>query len=220
MTIAKQKLLQLWILYIPSKLVLAAAGSDCKNAHTYINISASNDQLCDWFYVSAASIKGYISEQQLVISMRKAGDVFRPKTRMISNRPVLVLGVVVAWVFLNSFSCDKHFYLGWPISCHFSSRNVPFQTSLLFCTNLSCFFLLFFFTKSEILAFQIIFTLSTCCCCKENSLKRWSTAENSRGDADLTVWVFYSENKADDFMWIVSLADDSHAMSLLIYAGK
>ena len=32
-----------------------------------------------------------ISEQQLVAPMRKAGDVFGPKPRMISNRPVLVL---------------------------------------------------------------------------------------------------------------------------------
>ena len=35
-------------------------------------------------------LKG-ISEQQLVAPMRKAGDVFGPKPRMISNRPVLVL---------------------------------------------------------------------------------------------------------------------------------
>ena len=32
-----------------------------------------------------------IAEQQLVAPMRKAGDVFGPKPRMISNRPVLVL---------------------------------------------------------------------------------------------------------------------------------
>ena len=47
-----------------------------------------------------------------------------------------------------------------------------------------------------------------------------STAENSRGDVDLTVWVFYSENKAEHFMWIVSLEDDSHVTPRLIYAGK
>ena len=58
--ITKQKLLQLRIQYIPSKVVLAAAESDCTNAHTYINISASDNQLCDWFFVSAASIKGNI----------------------------------------------------------------------------------------------------------------------------------------------------------------
>ena len=51
---------------------------------------------------------------------------------------------------------------------------------------------------------HFIFKLSTCCCCcKENSLNPWCTAENSRGDADLTVLVFYSENKAENFMWVV-----------------
>ena len=81
--ITKQKL---WIQYIPSKLVLAAAGSDCKNDHTYINSSASDDQLCD-FYVSATSIKGYIPTTA-GSPMRKASDVFGPKPRMISNRAV------------------------------------------------------------------------------------------------------------------------------------
>ena len=79
--------------------------------------------------------------------------------------------MVVAWIILHSFSCDKHFYPGWPI----------FPVSLC-----------------------------TCCGCQENSLNPWSTAENSRGDVDLTVLVFYSENKAEHFMWIVCLADDSH----------
>ena len=32
-----------------------------------------------------------MAEQQLVAPIRKAGDVFGPKPRMISNRPVLVL---------------------------------------------------------------------------------------------------------------------------------
>ena len=32
-----------------------------------------------------------MAEQQLVAPMRKAGDIFGPKPRMISNRPVLVL---------------------------------------------------------------------------------------------------------------------------------
>ena len=43
-------------------------------------------------------------------------------------------------------------------------------------------------------------SLCTCCGCQENSLNPKSTAENSRGDVDLTVLVFYSENKAEHFM--------------------
>ena len=89
--------------------------------------------------------------------------------------------MVVTWIFLHSFSCDKHFYPGKPI----------FPVSLC-----------------------------TCCGCQENSLNPWSTAENSRGDVDLTVLVFYSENKAEHFMWIVCLADDSHVTPRLIYTGN
>ena len=63
-------------------------------------------------------------------------------------------------------------------------------------------------------------SLCTCCGYQKNSLNPRNTAENSRGDVDLTVLVFYSENKAEHFMWIVCPADDSHLTSRLIYKKK
>ena len=73
--------------------ITTAGGSRIRlqNVPTYINSSASDNQLCDCFFVFQLRVSKGISEQQLVAPMRKAGDVFGSKPRMISNRPVLVL---------------------------------------------------------------------------------------------------------------------------------
>ena len=73
--------------------ITTAGGSRIRlqNVPTYINSSASDNQLCDWFFMFQLRVSKGISEQQLVAPMRKEGDVFGPKPRMISNRPVLVL---------------------------------------------------------------------------------------------------------------------------------
>ena len=93
--------------------------------------------------------------------------------------------MVVVWVFLYLFSCDKRFYPGWLIfPCHFARAAAK----------------------------KIVRT--------PEELLKILEAENSRGDAYLTVLVFYNKNKAEHFMWIVSPADDSHVMSHLIYTVK
>ena len=74
--------------------LLTSAGSSrirLQNVPTYINSSASDNQLCDWLFMFQLRVSKGISEQQLVAPMRKAGDYFVPKPRMISNCPVLVL---------------------------------------------------------------------------------------------------------------------------------
>ena len=71
--------------------LLTSAGSSrirLQNAPTYINSSASDNQLCDWFCMFQLRVSKGISEQQLVAQMHKADNVFGPKPRMISNRPV------------------------------------------------------------------------------------------------------------------------------------
>ena len=68
----------------------------------------------------------------------------------------------------------------------------------------------------------LVFLVSLCTCCgyQKNSLNPCNTVENSRGDVNLTVLLFYSENKAEHFMWIVCPADDSRVTSRLIYKKK
>ena len=165
--------------------ITTAGGSRIRlqNVPTYINkFCFRQPTLRLIFYVSAASIEGYI---RTTVGSPNAQGRWRiwPKASDDFKSPSFSFGlrVMVAWVFLHSFSCDTHFYPGWPI----------FPVSLC-----------------------------TCCGCQENNLNPRSTAENSRGDVDLTVLVFYSENKAEHFMWIVCLEDDSHVTPRLIYAGK
>ena len=71
--------------------VLISAGGSwirLQNVPTYINSSASDNQLYDCFFMFQLRVSKGISEQQLVVPMRKAGDVFGPKPWMISNRPI------------------------------------------------------------------------------------------------------------------------------------
>ena len=93
--------------------------------------------------------------------MRKAGDVFSPKPRMISNRPVLVLDEGL-WLPESSYICfhvTSTFIQADPFfPCHFAraaaaKKIVRIPEALL----------------------KIL------------------------GDADLTVLVFYSENKAEHY---------------------
>ena len=74
--------------------LLTIAGSSrirLQNVPTYINSSASDNQLCDRLFMFQLRVSKGISEQQLVAPMHNAGNEFGPKPRMISNRPVLVL---------------------------------------------------------------------------------------------------------------------------------
>ena len=60
---------------------LFTAGSSrirLQNVPTYINSSASDNQLCDWFLCFSCEYQRVYPKRQLVAPMRKAGDVFGP----------------------------------------------------------------------------------------------------------------------------------------------
>ena len=142
---------------------------------------------------SAASIKGY-PNKHLLTKMCKTGRAFGPMPRMIITGRILVLGELGV-VFTESIC--------FHVTSTFNQTDPIFFPRVILTTEKTF--------KPSVFFFFSFF--------QEKNLNPWSAAENSRAEADLFL-VFYSENKAEIFTWIVCPADGSLLMSCLIYTGK